>query len=118
MDETPERPVTIRHYRQLANEIIEKHFGKPPQRIAYKRSGRTNFVFTVNHVEGQFVVRISPDLDRIEAFKKDVDVTLLRENLRLTVEQRVEKLSATLELVEELRSAGREARRAARGTGV
>ena len=75
MDETPERPVTIRHYRQLANEIIEKHFGKPPQRIVYKRSGRTNFVFTVNHVEGQFVVRISPESNRIEAFKKELWAT-------------------------------------------
>ena len=75
MDETPERPVTIRHYRQLANEIIEKHFGKPPQRIVYRRSGRTNYVFAVNHVEGQFIVRISPDLDRIEAFKKELWAT-------------------------------------------
>jgi len=77
MDETPERPVTIRHYRQLANEIIEKHFGKPPQRIVYRRSGRTNFVFTINHVEGQFVVRISPNPDpnRIEAFKKELWAT-------------------------------------------
>lgn len=75
MDETPERPVTIRHYRQLANEIIEKHFGKPPQRIVYRRSGRTNFVFSVNHVEGQFIVRISPDQSRIEAFKKELWAT-------------------------------------------
>ena len=75
MDETPERPVTIRHYRQLANEIIEKHFGKPPRRIVYKRSGRTNYVFAINHVEGQFVVRISPDLNRIEAFKKELWAT-------------------------------------------
>ena len=72
MDETPERPVTIRHYRQLANEIIEKHFGKPPQRIVYRRSGRTNYVFAVNHLEGQFIVRISPELDRIDAFKKEL----------------------------------------------
>ena len=75
MDETPERPVTIRHYRQLANEIIEKHFGKPPRRIVYKRSGRTNYVFAVNHIEGQFMVRISPDLNRIEAFKKELWAT-------------------------------------------
>lgn len=75
MDETPERPVTIRHYRQLANEIIEKHFGKPPRRIVYRRSGRTNFVFVVNHVEGQFVVRISPDSSSIESFKKELWAT-------------------------------------------
>ena len=75
MAETPDRPLSIRHYRQLANEIIEKHFGKPPRRIVYKRSGRTNFVFAINHVEGQFVVRISPDPNRIEAFKKELWVT-------------------------------------------
>src|SRR5687767_5196356 len=75
MDETPERPVTIRHYRQLANEIIEKHFGKPPSRIVYKSSGRTNFVFTVNHVEGQFVIRISPDTERLATFKKELWAT-------------------------------------------
>ncbi|HEX7332499.1 MAG TPA: aminoglycoside phosphotransferase family protein [Pyrinomonadaceae bacterium] len=72
MDETPERPATIRHYRRLANEIIEKHFGTPPRRIVYRRSGRTNYVFAVNHVEGQFIVRISPELDRIDAFKKEL----------------------------------------------
>ena len=75
MDETPERPVTIRHYRQLATEIVEKHFGKPPRRIVYKRSGRTNFVFAINHVEGQFVVRISPEPARFEAFRKELWVT-------------------------------------------
>ncbi|HET7287110.1 MAG TPA: aminoglycoside phosphotransferase family protein [Pyrinomonadaceae bacterium] len=75
MDETPERPVTIRHYRQLANQIVEKHFGKPPNRIVYRRSGRTNYVFAVNHLEGQFVIRISPDAERIEAFRKELWAT-------------------------------------------
>lgn len=75
MDDTPERPVTIRHYRQLAIEIVEKHFGKPPRRIVYKRSGRTNFVFAVNHVEGQFVVRISPDPERLAVFRKELWAT-------------------------------------------
>lgn len=75
MADAPERPVTIRHYRQLANQIVEKHFGTPPRRIVYKRSGRTNFVFAVNHVEGQFVVRISPDPARIEMFRKELWAT-------------------------------------------
>jgi aminoglycoside phosphotransferase (APT) family kinase protein len=75
MDETPERPVTIRHYRQLANQIVEKHFGKPPHRIVYRRSGRTNYVFAVNHLEGQFVIRISPEAERIEAFRKELWTT-------------------------------------------
>jgi hygromycin-B 4-O-kinase len=75
MDETPARPVTIRHYRQLANTIVEKYFGRPARRIVYRRSGRTNFVFVVNHIEGQFVVRISPDPERIEAFRKELWAT-------------------------------------------
>lgn len=72
MDETPERPATIRRYRQLANKIVEKHFGTPPRRIVYQRSGKTNFVFAVNHVEGQFVIRISPDAEPMETFGKEL----------------------------------------------
>ncbi|HEX3248383.1 MAG TPA: hypothetical protein VHS05_03070 [Pyrinomonadaceae bacterium] len=45
----------------------------------------------------------------IEAFKKDVDVTLIRENLRLTVDQRFQQLMKLPELAEELRRAGRKA---------
>ena len=51
------------------------------------------------------------DLDAvIEAFKKDVDVTLIRENLRLTVEQRFQQLMKLQQFAEELRRAGRKAR--------
>ena len=46
----------------------------------------------------------------IEAYKKDVDVTLLRENLRRTPEERVRNLMALQRAAEELRKAGREAR--------
>lgn len=48
----------------------------------------------------------------IEAFKKDVDRTLLRENLKLTVEQRFLKFESFAESVYELREAGRRARAA------
>ena len=43
----------------------------------------------------------------IEAYKKDVDRTLLRENLKLSVEQRFEKLMRLQQFAEELRRAGR-----------
>jgi hypothetical protein len=43
----------------------------------------------------------------IEAYKKDVDRTLIRENLRLTVEQRFENLMRLQQFAEELRRAGR-----------
>jgi hypothetical protein len=48
----------------------------------------------------------------IEAYKKDVDRTLLRENLKLTVQQRFEKFERFMECVYELREAGRKAREA------
>lgn len=46
----------------------------------------------------------------IEAYKKDVDVTLIRENLRLTVDQRFQQLMKLQEFAEDLRRAGRKAR--------
>jgi len=47
----------------------------------------------------------------IEAYKKDIDRTLLRENLKLTVEQRFDQLMALQRFAEELRRAGQAARR-------
>jgi len=46
----------------------------------------------------------------IEAYKKDVDRTLLRENLKLTVDQRFQKFEQFLEYALELREAGRRRR--------
>lgn len=46
----------------------------------------------------------------IEAYKKGVDRTLIRENLKLTPEQRIENLMALQIFAEELREAGRRAR--------
>jgi hypothetical protein len=43
----------------------------------------------------------------IEAYKKDVDRTLLRENLKLTVEQRLQKLESLWKYAQELRGAAR-----------
>jgi len=43
----------------------------------------------------------------IEAYKKDVDRTLLRENLKLTVEQRFNNLMAMQKFAEELRRAAK-----------
>lgn len=39
----------------------------------------------------------------IEAYKKDVDRTLIRENLRLSPEERIRKMIAALRLAEEIR---------------
>jgi hypothetical protein len=51
-----------------------------------------------------------PDLV-IEAYKKDVDRTLIRENLRRSVEERFLNLIALQRLAEELRRAGRDTQR-------
>jgi hypothetical protein len=49
----------------------------------------------------------------IEAYKKGIDRTLLRENLKLTPEQRLLKLIELQRFAEELRRAGKEMRRRA-----
>ena len=46
----------------------------------------------------------------IEAYKKDIDRTLLRENLKLTVQERLEKLQQYVEFAEGIREAGRRSR--------
>jgi len=47
----------------------------------------------------------------IEVYKRDIDRTLLRENLKLTVEERFQKLDQLQRFAAELRRAGREAAR-------
>lgn len=46
----------------------------------------------------------------IEAYKKDVDRTLLRENLKLTVQARFEKNRSFMEFFYAMRDAGRKSR--------
>jgi hypothetical protein len=45
----------------------------------------------------------------IEVYKKDVDRTLLRENLKLTVEERLRNLMRHQRFAEEMRRAGQQA---------
>jgi len=47
----------------------------------------------------------------IEAFKKDIDRTLIRENLKLSHEERLLKLIQLQRFAHELRQAGQQARR-------
>jgi hypothetical protein len=46
----------------------------------------------------------------VEAYKKGIDRTLIRENLALSVEERFRKAMALARFAEEMRRAGREAR--------
>jgi len=52
----------------------------------------------------------SPD-PVIDAYKSGIDVTLIRENLRITPEQRLRNLQQLQAFAEELRKGGREMRR-------
>lgn len=53
----------------------------------------------------------TPDPDPVvQAYKKDIDRTLIRENLRLTAEERFRKAMALARFAEEMRRAGREPR--------
>lgn len=51
-------------------------------------------------------VSLAPD-PVIEAYKKDIDRTLIRENLKLTPEERLLQLMKLQEFAEELQLAGR-----------
>jgi hypothetical protein len=57
----------------------------------------------------QDVPRSDPD-PVVEAYKKGIDRTLIRENLKLTVEERFRKAMALARFAEELRRAGKAAR--------
>jgi hypothetical protein len=46
----------------------------------------------------------------IDLFKKDVDYTLIAENLKLTPEERVRRLQKFMEFLEEAHAAGRRMR--------
>ena len=54
-----------------------------------------------NRIMFETAVELEPD-PVIEAYKKDIDRTLIRENLRLTPEQRIENLRELQEFAEEL----------------
>jgi len=61
--------------------------------------------------DSRFDVDVSLDPDPvIEAYKKDIDRTLIRENLKLTPEQRLLQLMKLQEFAEELRTADRRER--------
>jgi len=53
---------------------------------------------------------VAADTDTVRDYMRDVDRSLLRENLKLTFEQRARKHLRVLQMVEELRRAGKKLR--------
>jgi len=62
----------------------------------------------MKHSEDEAKSGTDPD-PVIEAYRKDIDRTLIRENLRLTVDQRFRQLMELQRFAEELQDAGRKA---------
>ena len=65
----------IRRHRRIARNIVLDFFGKDAGRIVYRPTGLTNFVFAINHAEGQFVIRISPEPNRLKVYQKELWAT-------------------------------------------
>lgn len=65
----------LRRYRGIASEVVREHFRNDAGRIVHKPTGLTNFVFAINHAEGQFVIRISPEPERLKAYQKELWAT-------------------------------------------
>ena len=63
----------------------------------------------MKHSEDQSKTTVNSD-PVIEEYRKDIDRTLIRENLRLTVDQRFQQLMELQRFAEELQNAGRKAR--------
>lgn len=57
-------------------------------------------------LRGSGEAALTPD-PVIDAYKRDVDRTLLREQLGRTIDERVRRMIAALRLADELRAAGR-----------
>lgn len=60
----------VNKFRECARVVIDHHFGKA-KRVTYLSAGMSNFVFSFNTAEGDFIIRISPDAAGINSFIKE-----------------------------------------------
>ena len=71
-DVLPEPPtVDSRQARAMARRIVEHHLGSKPKRVAEIGGGLTNFVFEVNHADGDLIVRMSPQPAKLKDYLKE-----------------------------------------------
>lgn len=64
-------PRDRRRLRATAARVIEDVLGAPPRRVTSQPGGASNFVFRVDHPEGEFIVRLGPAPDSLERFRKE-----------------------------------------------
>ena len=55
----------------LASRVLAHHFGDDASRLVHETSGQSNYVFTAEHDRGTFVLRLSPEGDRLRAYQKE-----------------------------------------------
>ena len=70
-EKNPAHAREVSKYKEFARRVIEHHFGTRPKRVEHKAAGLSNFVFHVQHAEGEFIVRISPLQEAINSFIKE-----------------------------------------------
>jgi aminoglycoside phosphotransferase (APT) family kinase protein len=71
MSAAPASPkISISSARAMTRLLITHHLGSKPKRIA-AQGGMTNFVFLVNHAQGDLVVRISRHAVKLNAYIKE-----------------------------------------------
>lgn len=61
----------IADYTDKANAVIEALFGKKSEKIDYKTTGLTNYVFEVKVPDGEFIIRVSTSPEKIKNFFKE-----------------------------------------------
>ncbi len=61
----------VRKNSEMAEIVIEHHFGVRPKNISFLSTGLTNFVFEVTVPGGEFIVRISTSAKKINYFHKE-----------------------------------------------
>ena len=111
--------LTLRHERGLTQEELARRAGTSQPAIArLEAGGASPSLATLERLaraaDCELEIRVVPRPATdpvIAAYQKDIDRTLLRENLRLTVDQRIRALAALLEFHQEVARGVRAARR-------
>ena len=64
------RPAAQQPQAQQPRQVAH-HFGDDASRLVHETSGQSNYVFTAEHDRGTFVLRLSPEGDRLRAYQKE-----------------------------------------------
>lgn len=67
----PEPNIDGEEAQSMARAVTRHYLGSEPVGIVRKGGGLNNFVFAVNHSEGEFIVRLSPRAAQINDYLKE-----------------------------------------------